>query len=107
MIGLAWAWLGAAPLLLLATALISRPVTGVGLTDIARAALPGLSCALLMAALVAALDTLTPVGSWPALARLVGLVGAGGVSYAALIFVLERETLHELWRLVRRQPATA
>ena len=106
-IGLAWAWLGAAPLLLLATALISRPVTGVGLTDIARAALPGLSCALLMAALVAALDTLTPVGSWPALARLVGLVGAGGVSYAALIFVLERETLHELWRLVRRQPATA
>jgi len=102
-IGLAWGWLAAAPLLLVVTARLSRPVTGISLLDIARAAAPGLTCALAMAALVAALDSVPLVQSWPPLLRLVTLVGAGGVSYGALLIVLERDTVRELWRLVRRQ----
>lgn len=103
--GLAWAWLGAAPALMVITALLSRRATGASLTDIIRAALPGLACALAMAGLVTALDTLSPVGTWPAPLRLATLIGFGGLSYFALLMTLERDTLGELWRLVRRQPA--
>lgn len=103
--GLAWAWLGAAPMLLLITAQRSRRATGVGLTDIALAALPGIGCALGMAGLVTALDSLSPVGDWVAPLRLAALVSFGGLSYALLLAAFERETLDELWRLVRRQPA--
>jgi O-antigen/teichoic acid export membrane protein len=104
-IGLAWAWLAAAPCLMLVTARLSRRATGVSLTDIARAALPGIGCALAMAGLVTALDGMTPVGAWTAPIRLAALVSFGGLSYAALLTVLERETLGELWRLIKRQPA--
>jgi O-antigen/teichoic acid export membrane protein len=103
--GLAWAWLAAAPLLLAVTALRSQRATGVSLLDIALAALPGLGCALAMAGLVTALDTLTIVGGWPAPLRLAALVSFGGLSYAALLAAFERQTLGELWRLLKRQPA--
>lgn len=103
--GLAWAWLGAAPCLLLVTAQLSRRATGASLSDIARAALPGLGWALTMAGLVTALDTMTAVGSWSAPVRLATLIAFGGASYAALLAAFERDTVNELWRLVKRQPA--
>jgi O-antigen/teichoic acid export membrane protein len=101
--GLATAWLVASPLLLVATILLSRPAAKVGIADVAGAALPGLSCAGVMAGLVMALDHLTPVGALPALVRLLILVAAGGLVYAGALFAFQRDTLAELLRLVRRQ----
>lgn len=103
--GLVWAWLCAAPALLLVTIILSRPANGAGLADVATAALPGLGCAILMALLVGTLDWLSPVGDWAAPLRLATLVATGGLIYAAALWHFERATLEELWHLVKRQPA--
>lgn len=107
LIGMAWAWLIAAPLLLLITARLSAPLIGVTLWDVARAMLPGLAPALVMAIAVGfAGQGLVAVGWSPPL-RLALLVGFGAFLYAALLWLFEREALSEVIRLVvRRQPAT-
>src|SRR3546814_15779561 len=48
LIGIAWAWLVAAPLLLLLSARLTAPRLGLSLWQIARAMLPGLAPALVM-----------------------------------------------------------
>lgn len=107
LIGIAWAWLAAAPLLLLITARMSAPCTGVGLRDIGGAALPGLAPALVMASGVWLLDqSLAGVSLTPA-AHLILLVATGGALYPVLLWVFERSAIDELLRLVRRQPAPA
>src|SRR3546814_18836138 len=49
LIGIAWAWLVTAPLLLLLSARLTAPRLGLSLWQIARAMLPGLAPALVMA----------------------------------------------------------
>lgn len=103
--GIASAWLVAAPLLLLVTITLSRIATRASVGDVARAALPALSCAGAMASLVALLDTFTPVGELRPLLRLMILVASGGASYALCLWLFQRATLTELIALVRRPPA--
>ncbi|MFZ5727075.1 MAG: polysaccharide biosynthesis C-terminal domain-containing protein, partial [Pseudomonadota bacterium] len=108
LIGMAWAWLVAAPLLLVVTARLAAPLIGVSLWDVARAMLPGLAPALVMALGVGfagqalgALDLDAPV-------LLLLLVALGVALYGALLWLLEREALAEMVRLViRRQPPAA
>lgn len=106
LIGMAWAWLIAAPLLLIVTARLSAPLIGVSLTDIARAMLPGLAPALVMALGVGFADQflLLPAGI-AAPIRLAMLVGMGAATYGALLWLLEREALDEVVRLVLRRQA--
>lgn len=102
LIGLAWAWLIAMPLLLLITAHLSVPVIGVTLGDVGRATLPGLAPALVMALAVTLLDRVL-LESLLAPLRLAILVGAGGLLYPALLWMLEKEAIAEIIRLVLRR----
>ena len=107
LIGMAWAWLVAAPLLLLATARLSAPLIGVTLWDIARAMLPGLAPALVMAIGVGfASEALVPF-DLAAPVRLAALAALGVALYGALLWLLERDAIDEMIRLVlrRRPPA--
>lgn len=108
LIGMAWAWLVAAPLLLLLTARLAAPVIGVSLRDIGRAMLPGLAPALTMAVGVGlTAQMLTPLGL-AAPIRLAALVMLGVALYGALLWLLEREAIGEVTRLVlRRAPPVA
>jgi O-antigen/teichoic acid export membrane protein len=108
LIGMAWAWLIAAPLLLLVTAHLSAPLIGVSLWDVARAMLPGLAPALVMAVGVGfAAQAIAPLGLAAPL-RLAALVALGVALYGALLWLLEREAITEVVRLVlRRQPPAA
>ena len=107
LIGMAWAWLGAAPLLLVATARLSAPLIGVTLWDIARSMLPGLVPALVMTIGVGfAGQILAPLGLAAPL-RLTLLVGLGVVLYGLLLWLLERDALAEVFRLVLRRRAPA
>jgi len=105
LIGMAWAWLIAAPLLLLVTARLSAPLIGVSLWDIGRAMLPGLAPALVMAVGVGiAAQLLAPFGI-VAVIRLALLVAFGVALYGALLWLLEREAIAEVLRLVLRRQA--
>lgn len=106
LIGLAWAWLVAMPLLLIVTARLSAPVIGVTLADIGRAVLPGLAPALVMAVAVALIERALPAGMIAPL-RLAILVGAGGLIYPALLWLLEKEAIAEVLRLISRRPVVA
>jgi hypothetical protein len=104
LIGLAWAWLVAMPLLLIVTAQLSAPVIGVTLADIGRAVLPGLAPALVMAVAVGLIERALPADMAAPL-RLAILVGAGGLIYPALLWLLEKEAIAEIKRLILRRPA--
>ncbi|MBU0824518.1 MAG: lipopolysaccharide biosynthesis protein [Alphaproteobacteria bacterium] len=107
LIGMAWAWLIAAPLLLLVTALLSAPLIGVTLWDVARAMLPGLAPALVMAVGVGlAAQAIAPIGL-AAPVQLVALVALGVMLYGGLLWLLEREAIAEVLRLVRRRQPPA
>lgn len=102
-IGLAWAWLTAFPLLTLITARLAGAPIGLRLIDLARAAAPGVGCALLMAGIVLAVDRMLPV--LPAPIRLSVLVPTGGLAFLASLLLCARGTLMELVGLViRRAP---
>ncbi|UNU44149.1 lipopolysaccharide biosynthesis protein [Sphingopyxis sp. YF1] len=103
LIGMAWAWLVAAPLLLLLTARLAAPLIGVTLWDIARAMLPGLVPALLMAIGVGFAATFLAGLGWSPPVRLILLVGLGVALYGALLWLLEREAIGEVLRLVLRR----
>ncbi|MEQ1689242.1 MAG: lipopolysaccharide biosynthesis protein [Sphingopyxis sp.] len=100
--GLAVAWLVAAPALLIATILLSGRLTGIGIGDVFGAAAPALLCAFAMGAAVVGVDSLLPahLRSWVHLAM---LVAAGGITYLALAWLVQRETLHRLIALVLRK----
>ena len=107
LIGMAWAWLIAAPLLLLLTARLSAPLIGVSLWDIGRAMLPGLAPAFMMAVAVGLAGQALAALGWMPPIRLALLVGLGAFLYTALLWLLEREALGEVIRVVlrRRSPA--
>lgn len=102
-IGLAWAWLGAFPILTAITARLAGQPMGLRFADLIRAAAPGLGCSILMAGAVAMLDSLLP--PLPAVLRLGILVPAGGLAFLAALMLCARGTLMELAALViRRAP---
>ncbi|WP_156420632.1 MULTISPECIES: lipopolysaccharide biosynthesis protein [unclassified Sphingopyxis] len=107
LIGMAWAWLVAAPLLLLITARLSAPLIGVSLWDVGRAMLPGVAPALVMAVGVGFAGQLLATLGWAPPIRLALLVGLGVALYGALLWLLEREAIAEVLRLVlkREMPA--
>jgi len=106
LIGMAWAWLVAAPLLLLVTARLSAPLNGVSLADIGRAMLPGLVPALVMAIAVGFADQAIAQIGLAAPIRLALLVALGAFLYGMLLWLLEREALAEVMRLVLRRRAS-
>lgn len=104
--GVALAWCLAAPLLLLATLLLSRPALGLGLRDLATSLSLPVICSLVMGAVVWAADRLLLGQALAALPgiHLVVLVGIGVVSYAAALHGMDRTALVQVWQLVRRKP---
>ncbi|WP_184095944.1 lipopolysaccharide biosynthesis protein [Sphingopyxis panaciterrulae] len=108
LIGIAWAWLVTAPLLLLLSARLTAPRLGLSLWQIARAMLPGLAPALVMAVGVGLADQelLAPLGL-AAPIRLALLVALGALLYGALLWLLEREAISEVMRLVLRREASS
>jgi hypothetical protein len=102
-IGLAWAWLGAFPVLTIVTARLAGAPMGLRLIDLVRAAAPGLGCAILMAGVVLAVDRILPPLAAPV--RLAVLVPTGGIAFLAALMLCARGTLMELVALViRRAP---
>ena len=102
-IGLAWAWLGAFPVLTVVTARLAGGPMGLRLSDLIRAAAPGLGCSILMAGAVMAIDSQLP--PMAALVRLSLLVPAGGLAFLTALMLCARGTLRELVSLViRRAP---
>ena len=106
-IGLAWAWLCSFPLLTAVTAKLAGGPMGLRLSDLVRAAAPGLGCSILMAGAVMAVDSMLP--PLPSIARLGLLVPTGAVAFLAALTLCARGTLMELVALVIRRtpPATA
>ncbi|WP_156680959.1 lipopolysaccharide biosynthesis protein [Sphingomonas profundi] len=102
-IGMAWAWLAAFPLVMIVTAAIAMPIIGIGAATLARAIAPGLVASLVMAAVVYALDRALPLD--PPLLRLAVLVGVGIVAYGAMVLLIARSTLTDIWWLIRRRSA--
>jgi O-antigen/teichoic acid export membrane protein len=105
--GLACAWAVAFPLLTLVTIRMAGAPMGVGFADMGQAALPAVASAALMAGVVLLVDNLLPPLAAPV--RLAVLVAAGGLSFAAILFGLARETARDLLRLLGRKnvPAAA
>lgn len=105
--GLAVAWLVAAPLLLVVTVRLGTPVTGIRVRDIAGAMAPALLCALVMGAIVFALDSLL-VDGLPIAVELAILVASGGLAYAAASWAGQRDQLLRLIGLLwKRQSPQA
>ena len=102
-IGLAWAWLGAFPLLTAVTARLAGGAMGLRLMDLIRAAAPGLGCSIMMAGIVLIVDSLLP--PLPALVRLCVLVPSGAFAFLAALMLCARGTLMELVSLVVRRTA--
>ena len=102
-IGLAWAWLGAFPILTVLTARLAGAPMGLRIIDLGRAAAPGLGCSMLMAGIVMAVDSMLHL--LPAPIRLGILVPSGALAFLAALMLCARGTLMELVGLiVRRTP---
>ena len=108
-IGLAWGWLLAFPLLMIATFLQSRHHIGIDLTGLASAVWPGLLAAALMAIAVHMVDTQIILAIWPQISsflRLPILVATGGAVYVTMLWFTARPTFMEVVNLVvkRKSP---
>ena len=103
-IGLAVAWLVAAPLLLILTTRIAGSVSGSTLPDVIGAAGPSIAAALAMGAIVTSVDYFL-ADRLPVAARLVLLVAAGAAVYAALSWWWQRPTLLRAIGLVWKRAA--
>ncbi|NLR72399.1 lipopolysaccharide biosynthesis protein [Novosphingobium sp. ERN07] len=102
----AMVWCLAAPLLLLATVLLSRSALGIGLGDMWRAlALPAGS-SIAMGTIVWAADRWLIANRLDALPVLhLGLlVVVGVIAYAGVIHAADRAALGQIWGLIRRKP---
>ncbi len=99
--GLAYAWLVAAPLLLIVTLAVTLPRIGVSLAGLIGSVLPPLAAAITMAALVSGVEQLLSPLAAPAMLTI--LVAVGAASYLALLWLFARATLAELILLVTRR----
>lgn len=104
-IGIAWAWLIAYPLLLAFAAVRSLPIIGIRSIDLLRAVAPPVLAAAAMAAVVVLVDRLLPALPQPM--RLMVLVATGGPIYCLWLVLFARATVRDLIELVRgrRMPA--
>lgn len=104
-IGIAWAWLIAYPLLLVFAAVRSLPVIGIRSIELLRAVAPPIFAAAVMAAAVMLVDRLLPALPQPI--RLMALVATGGPIYCLWLALFARATVRDLIELVRgrRMPA--
>jgi O-antigen/teichoic acid export membrane protein len=101
--GLAWGWVIAFPLLTIFTYSQSHRHIGISAREIGAAVWPGLSASVAMAAIVYCVDQMLP--EMIVYARLVLLVGTGGLAYVGLLYILAKPTLSEAIRLIiRRKP---
>jgi O-antigen/teichoic acid export membrane protein len=103
--GLTFAWLGGMVLLLGVTVFLSLPALGLRRAELAASAMPGVGAAMMMAALVAGLDSLLPPLS-PA-PRLGLLVLFGIAAYGALLFAFARGAVDEAVAIFAKRPLTA
>lgn len=105
-LGLGYAWLVGAPLLLAVTMALSLPTIGARARDIFGAVLPSALAAIAMAGM---LWLVTPlVAAFPAPLRLLILVAAGAALYLGLSWRFQRHTIEDMigvWRR-KRVPAT-
>jgi O-antigen/teichoic acid export membrane protein len=101
LMGLVAAWFAAYPIYLAVSTWRTLPVIGVRFGALVEAIAAPVLAAIAMALLVAGLDMLLP--QLPPLAHLVLLVGAGGIAYAALLFVFARRMLVESIALIRNR----
>ncbi|MBO9694917.1 MAG: lipopolysaccharide biosynthesis protein [Sphingopyxis sp.] len=97
--GIAWAWLVAYPLLLAFSAARSMPVIGVHAIELIRAILPPVLAAAVMAAAVMLVDSLLPALPQPM--RLAVLVATGAPIYCLWLALFARGTVRDLIDLVR------
>lgn len=106
-IGIAWAWMVAYPLLLAFAAVRSLPIIGIGSIDLLRAVAPPVLAAAAMAAAVILVDRMLP--AMPQILRLATLVATGGPIYCLWLFLFARETVRDLIAMVRgrRMPTDA
>lgn len=106
-IGIAWAWMVAYPLLLGFAAVRSLPIIGIGSIALLRAVAPPVLAAAVMAAAVMLVDRMLP--AMPQVLRLTVLVATGGPIYCLWLFLFARETVRDLIELVRgrRMPIDA
>jgi O-antigen/teichoic acid export membrane protein len=102
--GLVRAWHVAAPLLLLATLLVTLPAIGARPIDLILALLPvAIACAG-MAAVVYALDSVLPGLSAPLHLGILALAGA--TTYFAMLWFLWPDILRSAWAMLRKPKAS-
>ncbi|MBA3896523.1 MAG: lipopolysaccharide biosynthesis protein [Sphingomonadaceae bacterium] len=104
-IGMAWSWLIAMPLLTSFTASIAMPVLGTSTRALLRAVRPALLAATGMAVVVVLTDRVSTVEE-PAI-RLALLAGVGGVSYGVLALLAAKSVVLETVSLFRQSRPTA
>ena len=109
-LGLGYAWLVGAPLLLLVTMIVSLPTIGARGRDVFMAVLPSALASIVMAGGVLLLTPL--VSTLPAPARLAIFVAFGAAIYLGISWRVQRRTINDLvsvWRKKKpapdRQPA--
>jgi O-antigen/teichoic acid export membrane protein len=102
-------WCVAAPLLLLATVLLSRSALGIGLADVWRALALPVGSSVAMGAAVWVIDRWVIAARLDALPLLhLGLLITVGIAaYGAVIHLTDRSALGQIWALVRRKPEAA
>ena len=98
-IGIAWAWMVAYPLLLAFAAVRSLPIIGIRSIDLLHAVAPPVLAAAAMAAAVMLVDRMLP--AMPQILRLAVLVATGAPIYCLWLFLFARETVRDLVALVR------
>ena len=94
--GVALAWIIAYPLVVVPTLVLPTiGVIGLPLRDYMRALQPAVSGTLIMSATVLLLRSAIPA-RWPGVASLAAQVGAGGVAYAATLWLLHADRIRAL-----------
>lgn len=104
-VGLAWSWIAAYPLYLLASTWRALPVIGVAAGDLARAIAPSAVAAIGMAVVVIVVDRMLP--AWPPALHLAVLVATGAATYGVWLALFARATVRELVAMVSRRPLPA
>lgn len=100
-------WCVAAPLLLLATVLLSRPALGIGIVDMWKTLTLPVGSSLAMGGVVWMADRGVVAGrlDHAPLLHLVALVLVGVAAYGAAIHTADRTAIGQIWAMIRRKPA--
>lgn len=105
-LGLGYAWLAGAPLLLLITMLVSLRTIGARGRDVVMAVVPSAIAASIMAAVVLLVET-TLLSALPAPAQLAVLVPLGAAIYLGISWRFQRHTIEDLIGFWRKKKAPA